>query len=190
MLINSCATLTKEDCSKINWKQKGHDDSSTGEEASKFSDYQRKCSEHGISISQPDYVEGYKLGLKSYCNYQKGYARGENGDEPFKACDSVSSNFNRGYEKGFSQYEADQEEIRKKKVKQEAIESIVRRYGSEECSSDSDCRKSGDCNFNKCEHDNSECTFNSDCKVEGDCKSESDYVSSIGEWVEARVCDY
>lgn len=190
----SCAIITKEDCNTINWESKGEQDASEGESISRFSKYQETCKEHGINISKENYVKGHRDGLKRFCTYKSGYQHGEQGSDPFTECDQIGYTFSRGYEEGFQEYQR----IKKKKIleqeqeasRKKAIESILSRYNSKECSSSFDCHKDGDCRFNKCRHDNSECNFNSDCKIEGSCSNESEYVYSINQWVSVNVCRY
>ena len=185
----SCSTLDKETCARKDWLGQGHQDA-LNDKTIQFERYHSQCAELGINISKEKYVSGYEQGLKGYCTYQNGMKLGKTGDEPFSGCKHMSSNFYQGYEKGFKYFEEDQEEGRREDKKQEAIEDLLRRYGSKECSSDSDCEQKGDCSFNKCEEDGSACHFDSDCpKVRRNCKRESEYVSSIREWIEVRVCE-
>lgn len=186
-LLNSCATLNKEDCQQIDLLKRGKSDASSGEN-SQFEKYQSQCQAHGIALTKTKYDLGYERGLKDYCNYDNGLKRGLNGEEPFLGCKKFVTNFYRGYEKGFGEYEVRQEEDRKDKLREEARKELVNRYHSKECNSDSDCNRNGDCSFGECRHDGSSCRFNSDCKVAGDCRTESTYASRINEWVEARIC--
>ena len=192
--ITSCATLTKEECTTMNWNQKGFQDSSAGESLVQFNKYAEMCKEHGVVPSKSNYIEGYKRGLTEYCNYQNGMKLGQRGGEPFKECGAVTSNFQRGYRTGFQEYEETQERERRKKIQEEdrkeARQRILNRFNSEECTSDFNCQKETNCTFNKCSHDGSACTFNSECKIRGNCRQESDYVSSINEWVGVQVCHY
>ena len=190
LTLSSCATLSKEDCTSTDWRQRGQLDGSTGDSVQEFAKYQQQCQEHGVSISKASYLEGYWQGLKSFCNYDNGYKNGLEGTEPMKECESVGVTFSKGYHKGFEAFMAKKEERRKEEIKAKTIKDIIERYGSKECTFNSDCKREGECSFNKCRHNGQECKFNIDCQIEGDCVSESEYISEINEKVYVRVCDY
>lgn len=192
--LTSCASLTQEDCAKTSWAQKGELDGSNGESLSLFSKYQQQCHEHGVVISKANYTHGYNIGLRKFCTYKSGYKHGLEGSDPFTECNQINPSFTKGYEEGFREFQIF---ARKKKIEEEkdserkkAVKRILSSYNSEKCTFDSDCRRNGDCTFNKCRHDDSKCSFNSDCKIEGDCSNESTYVSSLNEWVGVNVCKY
>lgn len=190
LILSACATLSKEDCTSINWRERGQQDGSSGESTAQFNIYQQQCQEHGVSIPKANYLQGHKEGLKTFCNYNNGYKNGEEGTEPMKECEPIGVTFMKGYHKGFEVFIAKKQDERKKEIKAKVVEDIIKRYGSKECTFNSDCEKDGDCSFGKCRHNGDACTFNSDCKVEGDCVSESQYVSEINESVYVRVCEY
>lgn len=112
----------------------------------------------------------------------------------FKECAAASPLFARGYHKGFEEFERQEEDKRLKEKKEneraEVLSNAIRRYGSKECTSNFQCVKDGTCRFNKCEHNGAACSSDYDCRIEGRCKSESEYVSSVGEWIQVRVCEY
>lgn len=194
ILLTSCASLSKEDCINTSWDHKGELDGLDGESLSIFSDYQQKCHKHGVVISKANYTQGYNRGLRKFCSYNSGYEHGLEGSDPFTECDQINPSFTKGYEEGFREFQilAQKKKIEEEKdsERKKAIERILSSYNSEKCISNSDCRRDGDCTFNKCRHDESTCTFNSDCKIEGDCSNESTYVSSLNEWVGVNVCKY
>ncbi len=188
--LAACASLNKEDCQKMDWSKRGFADAAQGSLSDEFSNYKKQCQEFGVAPSQSNYLIGYREGLKVYCNYQHGYDLGIKGEEIFKGCQGISTVFYRGYEKGFQQFEREQEEVERKIERDLAVKRIIDRYDSQECTFESDCLRDGQCSFGKCSHNQNACHFNSDCKIQGQCRSESEYAPSINEWVQARVCSY
>lgn len=194
----SCSSLTKEDCQKTNWKQQGFKDGAKGEGQAEYSNYWEQCREHGVSINKSEYIEGYQAGLKKYCNYKSGYELGGVGGDPLSECDKINPSFARGYEEGFRQYQQakkEQEDRARLRNQQEedkriAIQNIINRNHGRSCTSHSDCQKEGYCTFNKCQHNGMSCSYNSDCKVQGNCRGQTEYVPSVGGYVEARVCEF
>ncbi len=60
-LFLSCSSLSKKDCSSMNWKLKGITDARNNKNWNeRLGDYQNQCKEHGISINRDAYVSGIK----------------------------------------------------------------------------------------------------------------------------------
>ena len=194
IILSSCSTLSKQDCESINWLSRGTNDAAKGVEISQFNKYAKECSGVGVNIPKGRYQQGYQEGLVHYCNYEKGYNRALDGDGPFKACDNVNEAFSQGYAKGFEEYKVlvakNALEETQNSEREKAVLRIMRRFDSKQCTASYDCRKDGECQFDKCAHDGARCTFNSDCKIIGQCKNEMEFASAINEWVHARVCEY
>ena len=199
LIITSCSSLTKEECSNFNWIKEGELDGSRGRSSTFFSNYSQQCQKHGVSISKDNYIQGHTKGLTEFCNYNSGYDLGLDGKGPFSDCEMINPSFNKGYEEGFSKFQtiAKEKKIEEQKIEEQkdldrkkGIDSILSSYNFEKCTFNSDCSKLGDCISNKCRHNYSECTYNSDCKIEGNCAVESTYVISLNEWVSVNVCKY
>lgn len=164
LILSACSSLSKEECQKTNFSQRGQEDGRQGYSGSRFEDYLQECREHGVGIadSHTDYLQGLKLGLKDYCTYENGYRLGNRGKEQHPECQEMSEVFVRGYKKGFADFETQRE-------REAAIKRIVIRHGTKTCNSPMDCVKDG---------------------VQGNCVPESAYVASIKERVYVNICRY
>jgi len=68
-LFTSCASITKEDCHELQWKEQGYEAGLTGSRQSAgFANYAARCSEFGISPKKELFNEGYKKGHARKCN--------------------------------------------------------------------------------------------------------------------------
>lgn len=192
LFLSSCSTLNKEDCSKTNWANKGELDGSAGRSRRELVKYVEQCQEHGVAVDKAGYLRGHSEGLQQYCTYKNGLDTGLTGEEALVDCNKIDPAYKQGHIEGYRQFKIVEhrkkleEEKEKKRVL--AVQDIVNRYGGKSCTSDFDCRKDGQCTFQRCQHNGQACTFNNQCQMEGHCREQAEFVHSINEWVRARVC--
>ena len=104
-MMSSCETISEDQCLAANWADRGYSDGTDGKARSKLSDYIDACSKYGADVNRERYLDGYESGLTLYCTYDKGFARGENGNDYTSVCDGPrAAAFRRGYEDGTRSY--------------------------------------------------------------------------------------
>jgi hypothetical protein len=180
LLLNSCSTLSKEDCTNKNWFQLGVADAMDGEVEPKTTDYRRDCSEHGLQIKSMDYLKGFESGLTKFCTYHSGLRRGENGKNVHSLCEEVNPKYKAGYKVGFREFKRKESIIN---VKEELIED----NGGKECSFASECISSSICISGRCEKSDKKCSYDSECDIEGRCDSVSQWTD-YNDNVSVNVC--
>jgi len=68
LLLNGCATLSKEQCSQGDWYRIGYQNGAEGRPASIFDKHQKACGEYNIRLDQGQYKAGRKIGLTYHCS--------------------------------------------------------------------------------------------------------------------------
>lgn len=66
LVLSSCAGLNEDKCVSTDWTKIGLEDGLEGEKPEKFTEYQKKCEELGVNISESHYQAGYKKGIKQF----------------------------------------------------------------------------------------------------------------------------
>lgn len=106
VLFSGCASISEEDCQIGAWSEYGYKDGLNGSSSSRVSKYAEKCGKHGITPDSAAYLAGYENGIVKYCTYERGYARGENGDSYNQACSGpLAADFAPGYDAGRAVFE-------------------------------------------------------------------------------------
>lgn len=107
LLLASCSSISKDECLRGDWYSLGVNDGKAGTLASKFRDYQKDCTEHGVTPDFKAYQQGHSQGLVFYCDFPHGEARGRSGAEYNTACSGkLEADFRRGYQQGRRWYQA------------------------------------------------------------------------------------
>jgi hypothetical protein len=190
LLNTSCATLSKEQCEQIDWFQKGREEALGGERQGKVHSYSERCENVGAKINQQAFLAGYDEGLKIFCTQESGYKHGLAGEAYGDICPPGSSEaFLKGYNAGAREFRLQKREQELKKREEEVArkEKLLTRFGTKECTYDSDCTIQNTCSFGKCANDGQKCSFNSDCKQLGRCSFER---ICDGNCETLRVCKY
>lgn len=93
LALSSCASLSKEDCESINWKNQGYTAAAKGERPTEcISRFKKQCTdEYNVKINNNEFVDGYKQGLQVYCSKSNLYQKGLSGDEYKGICDSTAT---------------------------------------------------------------------------------------------------
>lgn len=94
LLLASCSSLSKEECSLGDWNAIGFADGSKGKGSARIESHRKACAEFGVSPDLDSYLAGRERGLNHYCAASNGYQEGLHGrsynggvclgrDEPF-----------------------------------------------------------------------------------------------------------
>ncbi|PIP96019.1 MAG: hypothetical protein COW00_06965 [Bdellovibrio sp. CG12_big_fil_rev_8_21_14_0_65_39_13] len=179
LFATACATMSQEDCQKANWKMIGEEAGREGKPTTSFTRISRQCQEFGISVSQAEWVSGYKIGLSAFCTFENGYEIGLKGETYQKVCPSNSSKeFLRGYIEGKRSF--DQQKLRNEQRQQYAEEQqrqnqfrerILGNMRNQSCQSEYDCVIKDSCNKNKCSYTGKQCSVDYNCEIKGSCYS-------------------
>ena len=84
-LLNGCAIMSKSECLNANWAAIGQRDGINGAGA-KMQERGHACAKHEIAIDRKLYTEGYKKGLKTYCNPQAVFDFALQGKGDYQSC--------------------------------------------------------------------------------------------------------
>jgi hypothetical protein len=197
LVLTGCSSVTRDKCHTTDWYKKGLEDASrNGKEY--FTEYKRECINAGatINVAESSYRKGIADGMKNWCNYTNGLSEGLAGRKSTPQCDQISTSFVKGYEQGYKEFVVSmrkkREEDERRKIYSAESEAFRRRgltQDSKQCAVDSDCHKEGNCEFNRCEHNNQTCSYSYECKVKGHCREMKEY-NSEQKLITYRVCDY
>lgn len=186
IFINSCTSLSKEECASQDWFKLGKKNALNGNHEPNVQKYEKNCAEFKITIESEKYIQGFDHGLSEYCSDEKAYELGENGSTKHGMCEEKNDKFGKYYRKGYKKY------VLKKKKKEEFDKTkaeLLRQHGNKECHSDDSCSKQGKCHYNKCVQSGKGCGFDSDCIREGICTEVSSFTE-YNEFVQVNVCKF
>ena len=103
--LQSCATLSEEDCLTVDWGVLGETDGQLGRPLSELNRYRRDCAEYDVVPDTRAYTEGRERGLTVYCTESNGYREGRNGAADRLVCPAVlEPGFRQGYDLGRAVY--------------------------------------------------------------------------------------
>lgn len=110
MALSGCATLSKEECLTVDWREIGQTDGSNGAEAGRVAEHREACAKHGVRVDLDQYNRGRTAGLGSFCQANSGFARGRQGYVYKGICPSdLEPNFIDGYQEGREIYRLEQQ---------------------------------------------------------------------------------
>lgn len=99
--LQSCATLSEEDCLTVDWGVLGETDGQSGLPLSELNRYRRDCAKYDVVPDSRAYIEGRERGLVVYCTESNGYREGRNGAPDRLVCPAaLEPGFRRGYDLG------------------------------------------------------------------------------------------
>ena len=85
VLLNGCAIMSKNECLNANWEFIGQRDGVAG--AGSLAQQRGKvCAKHNVVINRSLYAEGYKKGVKTYCNPQAVFEYALHGQGDYQSC--------------------------------------------------------------------------------------------------------
>lgn len=104
--LSGCATISEDKCLAGNWQELGYRDGSNGVKRDKASKIADTCAKYGVEMDFDTYLAGFNQGLPSYCTYERGFSRGENGSSYNQLCSgALAVDFAPGYDEGRVVYE-------------------------------------------------------------------------------------
>ncbi len=105
LIIQGCATLSKEECLYADWYQIGYEDGSRGKEVLQLSKHRKACAKAGVTPDRNFYEKGHQEGLLNYCTYQMGLRLGSNGNSMPQFCPQAArAKFTHGFQHGAERY--------------------------------------------------------------------------------------
>jgi len=79
LLIQGCASLSKEECMVADWRLIGYQDGVAGKSSSVLGTYRKDCAEYAVVPDLDAYQAGRAEGLLEYCKADNGYRLGKSG---------------------------------------------------------------------------------------------------------------
>lgn len=105
LAMSSCATISEEECLAGGWEDIGFRDGENGMSQARLADYNSTCSKFSVSPDRSAYLRGYDQGLQLYCDYDRGFSRGSEGNSAQARCEAFpESGYFVGYEQGLRGY--------------------------------------------------------------------------------------
>src|SRR2546430_9365862 len=99
LILAGCASLSKNQCLKADWYAVGLFGSAVGRPLGGTGDHRRACAEYNVTPQTERYLGGRNEGLKTFCNYERGYSNGRAGYAYVPVC-AAESGFSAGYQRG------------------------------------------------------------------------------------------
>ena len=113
LILSSCATMSKEECLKGDWRGLGIKDGINGEPAIQIEEHRKACAEHGIRPDEKLYMDGRDKGLREYCLIDNAFRSGLSGRQYKGVCPSaIHLSFFRYNNAAYTVYQT-REEIKK-----------------------------------------------------------------------------
>ena len=101
VLLQGCASMSREECLNANWTVVGEIDGQQGRGLDVLDDYRRDCAEYGVVPDVQAYVAGRENGLLLYCTPDNGYREGRIGRQLEADCPpALAADFRRNFELG------------------------------------------------------------------------------------------
>jgi hypothetical protein len=86
-LLTACAGgLSKEECQLADWRTIGYEDGVRGLPQTRISGHRKACAEYGVALDLDAYRNGWREGVRSYCQPAKGYRLGRSGSRYNGVC--------------------------------------------------------------------------------------------------------
>jgi len=103
--LSACATLSGDECMTSDWSAIGYEDGSRGYTMERMGRHRKACAKHGVTPDFVAYQSGRDQGLRDYCQPNRGFRLGANGDTYNGVCSvELEAGFLDGYNTGFQLY--------------------------------------------------------------------------------------
>ena len=100
-LLQSCATLSENECEIADWWLVGQKDGSEGLPLAHLEEHREACTEYGVTPDRDAYAKGRRSGLAVYCTRFTGYQVGRSGRPYHGVCDGpLAEAFEPGLRRG------------------------------------------------------------------------------------------
>lgn len=119
IFFTGCSTYSKKQCESFDWKEEGRKAALAGEKISeRASHFHATCEkEQNVSLDKEQFIAGYKVGLKLFCNRETGLKHGANGGKYAGICPKTEENdFLVGYNSGQLSYLQKEVEVLRSEV--------------------------------------------------------------------------
>jgi hypothetical protein len=104
-ILSSCTVMNEQQCAYSDWTAVGYEDGADGRGSDRFGDYQRACTDFGITPDFQAWQQGRNQGLLEYCQAQRGFQVGQYGGSYNGVCNSdTEPDFLEGYRLGSELY--------------------------------------------------------------------------------------
>ena len=101
--------MGEHECKSGAWEKAGKNDALAGRPKSHYKFQKKACARFEKEVNRSEYLNGFEIGLKSFCTYKSGYKYGLEGNEYHDSCPSTSEeSFFKGYTAGKKQRSLDQ----------------------------------------------------------------------------------
>lgn len=126
LVLSSCSSVSKQDCSQLDWREQGIKDGEEGRRSTYFLQHALKCIESPDNIQ---YVSGRNEGLKLFCTRYGGFQEGLRGMTYLGQCGAFKSEakFKVAHELGLDAYRQGEENLEKERK----IKELERKISSE-----------------------------------------------------------
>lgn len=132
LLLQACATLSKEECLTADWRTIGFEDGTRGLASQEIRKHREACAEHGIAPDFETYMAGHQEGIRQHCVPARGFSLGRSGKRYNGVCPADLENaFLAAFDDGRAAYRLQQEidelqrDIRRTRAEQEALEQDI-----------------------------------------------------------------
>lgn len=113
LALSSCATLSKEECASVDWRELGRGDGTEGRAPGHIERHRDTCRKHGLPVDEQTWLSGWEIGIRAYCTPQNGLRQGREGFGYAKSCPAdLAPGFENAYETGRRVYWARSERDR------------------------------------------------------------------------------
>jgi len=75
LLLQGCATLSKEECIQGNWYTIGYTDGAKGKSLDRLGSHAKACADYSVAPNRADYMAGRRIGLTYHCANSQAYKR-------------------------------------------------------------------------------------------------------------------
>lgn len=104
-ILCSCTVMNEQQCAYSDWTAVGYEDGADGRGNDRFGDYQRACTDFGITPDFQAWQQGRSQGLLEYCQAQRGFQVGQYGSSYSGVCNAETEpDFLEGYRLGSELY--------------------------------------------------------------------------------------
>ena len=126
LLLSSCSSVSKKDCSHLDWHEQGIKDGEEGRRSTYFLQHALKCIE---SPDNDQYVSGRNEGLKFFCTRYGGFQEGLKGMSYLGQCGAFKTEdkFKVAHQLGLDTYRLGEENL----TKEREIKELERKISSE-----------------------------------------------------------
>lgn len=99
--LSGCATLSKEECLVVDWREVGFSDASRGHTQARVAEHRSACAEAKVTVNLDQYNSGFAQGLKNYCTANTGFNLGAKGaGYPSQCIENTFPKVRFGYQEG------------------------------------------------------------------------------------------